>query len=168
MGAYLALFARVMAEGAAEEVPTWLRQLEEDAGGKMGRGSFFPAPPCSLGSVPPSAPHVSTLIPSTSPPTPTPHPLSPHPSPPGISPVWEPLFQAMCCPVPQDLKAALDRALASLARRPDLAGVLWERLGAAVVVAPLGGGAEAAAMPRYDITYQLNEIEVSRHWEGRA
>eukprot|EP00887_Chlorella_sp_A99_P002898 scaffold6.g2898.t1 len=107
VSAYLALFAAVMGEGAADEVPTWLRQLEEDA---------------------------------------------------GVSPVWEALFQAMCCPVPQGLKAALDAAVASLARRPDLAGLLWERLAAAVVVAPLGG-AEAAAVPRYDISYQLNEIE---------
>ena len=127
--------------------------------------------------------------------------------------MWEVLFQAMCCPVPQvrrwrlshralshtllallllsllgpqawlpactkhppsarhgaathhmsrlmlqELKAALDDAIAALARRPELAAALWERLAAAVVVQPVAG--EAAAVPRYDLSYQLNEIEV--------
>ncbi|KAL4441042.1 hypothetical protein ABPG77_010473 [Micractinium sp. CCAP 211/92] len=75
----------------------------------------------------------------------------------GVAPVWEVLFQAMCCPVPQELKAALDEAIASLARRPDLAAALWERLVAAVVVAP--ASADNPAVPRYDLSYQLNEIE---------
>lgn len=64
-------------------------------------------------------------------------------------------------PSPQELKAALDDAIASLARHPDLAAALWERLGAAVVVAPAAAG-EAASVPRYDLTYQINEIEVKR------
>ena len=61
--------------------------------------------------------------------------------------------------VTQELKAALDEGIAALARRPDLAAALWERLVAAVVVAP-PSGPDAAAVPRYDLTYQLNEIEV--------
>lgn len=52
----------------------------------------------------------------------------------------------------------MDEAIAALARRPDLAAALWERLAAAVVVQPATG--EAAAVPRYDLSYQLNEIEV--------
>ncbi|KAL4457392.1 hypothetical protein ABPG75_012257 [Micractinium tetrahymenae] len=75
----------------------------------------------------------------------------------GVAPVWEVLFQAMCCPVPQELKAALDEAIAALARRPDLAAALWERLVAAVVVAP--ASTDNPAVPRYDLSYQLNEIE---------
>lgn len=64
---------------------------------------------------------------------------------------------------PQELKAALDEAIAALARRPDLAAALWERLVAAVVVQPAAG--EAAAVPRYDLSYQLNEIEVRERGE---
>ncbi|KAL4853554.1 Nuclear pore complex protein NUP205 [Chlorella vulgaris] len=104
--AYLNLFRHVMSEGRVDEVLSWLRQLEEDA---------------------------------------------------GVSPIWEVLFRAMCCPVPQELKAALDEAIGSLARRSDVTTALWERLLAAVVVAPIS--AEATAVPRYDLTYQLNEIE---------
>lgn len=98
----------------------------------------------------------------------------------GISPSWETLFQAMCCPVPQSLKASLDRAIAALARRPEVATALWDRLLAAVVVLPVPLGTsgadalvslntpwlhrralddDAAAVPRYDLVYQLNEIE---------
>ena len=47
---------------------------------------------------------------------------------------------------------------ASLARRPDLAAALWERLVAAVVVSP--ASTDNPAVPRYDLSYQLNEIEV--------
>jgi len=62
-------------------------------------------------------------------------------------------------PGTQELKEALDEAIASLARRADLAAALWERLAAAVVVQPAtaDGG---ATVPRYDLSYQLNEIEV--------
>lgn len=81
----------------------------------------------------------------------------------GIAPSWEILFQVMCCPVPQSLKAALDSAIASIARRPDLAAALWDRLLAAVVVQPYAApGAmdtAGAAVPRYDLVFQLNEIE---------
>lgn len=61
----------------------------------------------------------------------------------------------------QRVKAALDGAIAAFARRPELAANLWERLLQAVVVQP--APAEDSLMgpiARYDITYQLNEIEV--------
>ncbi|KAK9838304.1 hypothetical protein WJX81_003260 [Elliptochloris bilobata] len=85
----------------------------------------------------------------------------------GVAPLWEVLFQLMCHPVPQKLKAALDDAIAAFARRPEAAAALWERLLAAVVVAPgLGGGGSGGGgggggrgLPRYDLTYQLNEVE---------
>ena len=79
----------------------------------------------------------------------------------GIAPSWEILFQVMCCPVPQTLKAALDAAIASIARRADLAAALWDRLLAAVVVQPYAGAMDAAGagVPRYDLVFQLNEIE---------
>lgn len=76
----------------------------------------------------------------------------------GVSPAWELFFQAMCCPVPQELKAALDGAIAAAACRADVAAALWERLLAAVVVAPIAE--PGLAVPRYDLSYQLNEIEV--------
>lgn len=78
--------------------------------------------------------------------------LSPSPCPNLTTPSFLP------SPLPQELKAALDGAIASLARRADLAAALWERLASAVVVAPAVG--EGAAVPRYDLSYQLNEIEV--------
>ncbi len=56
------------------------------------------------------------------------------------------------------MKAALDDAIAAFARRPELAAALWERLLQSVVVAP--SAPEEAPVARYDITYQLNEIEV--------
>jgi len=102
---YINLFKRVMSEGSPDEVASWLRILEDEAG--------------------------------------------------GVSPIWEILFQAMCSPVPQSLKAALDDAIASLARRPDLSAALMERLLTAVVVQPLS----PESVPRYDLTYQLTEIE---------
>ena len=74
-----------------------------------------------------------------------------------VSPTSHCAPTSLCLP-PQELKAALDEAIAALARRPDLAAALWERLAAAVVVAP--ATAETAAVPRYDLSYQLNEIEV--------
>ena len=68
----------------------------------------------------------------------------------------------------QEVKAALDAAIASFARRADLAEALWERLLQSVVVAPnpFNGDASSlmAAVPRYDITYQLNEVEVRVHY----
>ena len=127
--AFSRLFETVMSEGNADEVVSWSRQLDDEA---------------------------------------------------GVAPSWEVLFQVMCCPVPQALKAALDGAIAALARRSDLAAALWERLMAAVVVQqsmPGFGGSSrittttttttstitnangSAAVPRYDLVYQLNEIE---------
>ena len=58
----------------------------------------------------------------------------------------------------QEVKAALDDAIAAFARRPELAAALWERLLQSVVVAP--SALEDGPVARYDITYQLNEIEV--------
>ena len=67
----------------------------------------------------------------------------------------------------QEVKAALDAAIAAFARRADLAEALWERLLQSVVVAPnpFNGDLSSlmAAVPRYDITYQLNEVEVRMH-----
>lgn len=80
----------------------------------------------------------------------------------GVSPSWEIFFQAMCCPVPQELKASLDEAIAAVARRPDLAAALWERLLSAVVVLPYSGTTfpdSGGSLARYDLAYQLNEIE---------
>ncbi|CAK0757624.1 hypothetical protein CVIRNUC_002556 [Coccomyxa viridis] len=77
----------------------------------------------------------------------------------GARPLWEVMFQLMCHPVPQHLKAALDDTIAALAKQPDLAGILWERLLQAVVVQPLREDTHMASLARYDISYQLNEIE---------
>ena len=108
--AFARLFETIMSQGNADEVASWVRQLDEEA---------------------------------------------------GISPSWEVLFQVMCCPVPQSLKAALDAAIGSIARRPDLATALWDRLLASVVVQPfmVTTSLESATVPRYDLAYQLNEIE---------
>lgn len=75
----------------------------------------------------------------------------------GVTPVWEIFFQLMCCPVPQDLKASLDFAIASLARRPDVCALLLDRLLAAVIVQPDVVGQTGGV--KYDISYQLNEIQ---------
>ena len=64
------------------------------------------------------------------------------------------------CPPVQHLKAALDDTIAALAKQPGLAGILWERLLQAVVVQPLREDTHMASLARYDISYQLNEIEV--------
>lgn len=60
----------------------------------------------------------------------------------------------------QSLKAALDETIAALAKQPDLAGVLWERMLASVIVQPLREESRMASLARYDISYQLNEVEV--------
>lgn len=72
--------------------------------------------------------------------------------------------------ITQRLKSALYDALAALAKHPALVGPLWERLLAAVVVHPSGpspsrGGAgggmgHPGQALRYDIAYQLGEVEV--------
>ena len=54
----------------------------------------------------------------------------------------------------------MDDTLAALAEQPDLAGVLWERLLQAVIVQPLREDDRLVSLARYDISYQLNEIEV--------
>ena len=79
----------------------------------------------------------------------------------GVAPSWEILFEAMCCPVPQKLKAALDGAIASLTRHASLVGPIWDRLLGAVVVRkdPLMFDGRKSVPVKYDLTYQLNEIE---------
>ena len=62
----------------------------------------------------------------------------------------------------QRLKAALDDAVASFLRRPENVAQLWDRLVRSVVVQPRGLHESSGALPRADITYQLNEIEVSQ------
>lgn len=78
-----------------------------------------------------------------------------------VAPSWEILFEAMCCPVPQKLKAALDGAIASLTRHGSLVGPIWDRLLGAVVVRkdPLKFDGRKSVPVKYDLTYQLNEVE---------
>lgn len=78
----------------------------------------------------------------------------------GIDP--ETAYQRCPCPCAmQVVKAALDGAIAAFARRPDLSSALWDRLLQSVVVQPVPAD-DSMMVPfaRYDITYQLNEIEV--------
>lgn len=58
----------------------------------------------------------------------------------------------------QALKAACDDAIAVLVSRTGQASAMWERLLAAVVVAP--SMSDDPSTGRYDISYQLAEIEV--------
>ncbi len=51
-------------------------------------------------------------------------------------PLYEPLYQLLCHGVPNTVKAATNDALAALARFPDLAPRLLDRLLACAVVAP--------------------------------
>ncbi|KAL3148728.1 hypothetical protein ABBQ38_014140 [Trebouxia sp. C0009 RCD-2024] len=74
-----------------------------------------------------------------------------------IRPLWEVFFQLMCHPVPQALKAGCDEAIAVLVSRTGQASAIWERLLAAVVVAP--SMSDDPSTGRYDISYQLAEIE---------
>ncbi|PNW73920.1 hypothetical protein CHLRE_13g578100v5 [Chlamydomonas reinhardtii] len=76
-------------------------------------------------------------------------------------PLQEPLFQLMCYPVQNSVKAALDEVLGALAAAlPDLAPRLLERLlQCTVVKAP---AAVLPTVPRLDIVQQLNEIEARR------
>ncbi|KAL6770382.1 NUP205 [Auxenochlorella protothecoides x Auxenochlorella symbiontica] len=76
----------------------------------------------------------------------------------GLGPVWEVLIQCMCSPVPQELKAALNAALAALARLPEVAPAILSSLLPAVVPSARPVGAPPA-LPHYDIGYQLNEVE---------
>ena len=143
---------RVMSEGRVEEALSWLRQMEEDAGVAPAWEVFFqamccPVPqvrvfPCGCCRLLARCSAGAALLRAARPPVRA--PLTPAPP--------------AQLPPAQELKAALDEAIAALARRADLAAALWERLLAAVVVQPASG--EAAAVPRYDLSYQLNEIEV--------
>ena len=58
----------------------------------------------------------------------------------------------------QALKAACDEALSVIVARGGQVGPIWERLIAAVVVTP--DSHDNSAVSQYDISYQLNEIEV--------
>ncbi len=59
------------------------------------------------------------------------------------------------------MKGAAWGAIAACASRPDAAAVAWERLvQETVLVQPGTDAALAVAIPHYDMTYQLNEIEV--------
>ncbi len=207
-----------MSEGRVEEVLTWLRQLEEDAG-EGGTALCWPgaarstaqflflwcAVQCRLvfdarhvptGALPGALPPMCRRVPGLGGALPS-HVLPGAPGAMRALPSWLPFAASkvwrlgcmlhlpptccarLCCwhshqpalgppsnsapDFPQELKAALDEAIAALARRPDLAAALWERLVAAVVVQPAAG--EAAAVPRYDLSYQLNEIEVRERGE---
>lgn len=58
----------------------------------------------------------------------------------------------------QALKAACNEAIGVLVSRTSHASAIWERLLAAVVVAP--SARDDPSTGRYDISYQLAEIEV--------
>ena len=58
----------------------------------------------------------------------------------------------------QKLKAACNEALGVLVAATDQTSAIWERLQAAVVVAP--SMQDDSAVGQYDISYQLAEIEV--------
>ena len=59
----------------------------------------------------------------------------------------------------QALKAACNEALSVIVARGGQVGPMWDRLLAAVVVTP--DSHDDSAVSQYDISYQLNEIEVS-------
>ena len=61
----------------------------------------------------------------------------------------------------QDLKAALNEAIAALAS-PATAQGLWERLQQAVVVQPQlpAASGQPHVLPLFDISYELHEVEV--------
>ena len=65
---------------------------------------------------------------------------------------------------PQDLKAALNEAIAALAT-PSSAQGLWERLQQAVVVQPQlpAASGQPHVLPMFDISYELHEVEVRVH-----
>ena len=60
----------------------------------------------------------------------------------------------------QKLKAACNEAIGVLVAATGQTSAVWERLQAAVVVAP--SMQDDTAVGQYDISYQLAEIEVSR------
>ncbi|EFJ49677.1 hypothetical protein VOLCADRAFT_117126, partial [Volvox carteri f. nagariensis] len=76
-------------------------------------------------------------------------------------PLQEPLFQLMCYPVQNNVKAALDEVLGALAAAmPDMAARLLARLLQCTIVRP--ASAVLPTVPRLDIVQQLNEIEARR------
>ncbi len=62
----------------------------------------------------------------------------------------------------------MDASLAALARRRDIVQQLWDRLMMAVVVQPAADQPNMLTVPRYDMTFQLHEVEVRRLWCGGA
>lgn len=66
----------------------------------------------------------------------------------------------------QALKAGCDEAIAVLVSRTGQASAIWERLLAAVVVAP--SMSDDPSTGRYDISYQLAEIEVTPLVSGHS
>lgn len=62
----------------------------------------------------------------------------------------------------QVMKARLDEAIGTFAAQPEKAGQIWDRLLAAVVVQPFSPQDHTMLGPsvHYDLTYQLQEIEV--------
>ena len=60
----------------------------------------------------------------------------------------------------QKLKAACNEAIGVLVAATGQTSAIWDRLQAAVVVAP--SMQDDTAVGQYDISYQLAEIEVSR------
>ncbi len=64
--------------------------------------------------------------------------------------------------IDQVMKAALDEVIGTFAAQPGTAGQLWERLLSAVVVQPFTppDHPHLGSSLHYDITYQLQEIEV--------
>lgn len=62
----------------------------------------------------------------------------------------------------QQVKAALWEAISAFAVRPDFAALLWERLiQQGVLPSLVADPGLPAAVARYDMTYQLDEIEVT-------
>ena len=61
----------------------------------------------------------------------------------------------------QKLKAACNEAISVLVAATGQTSAIWERLQAAVVVAP--SMQDDTAVGQYDISYQLAEIEVKMH-----
>ena len=62
---------------------------------------------------------------------------------------------------PQELKAALNVAIAALVTQAT-AQAIWDRLLQAVVVQPAlpAGGSQPQVLPLFDISYELQEVEV--------
>jgi len=80
-----------------------------------------------------------------------------------LRPLYEVLFQLMCHRVPHELKAALMQAIGAFATSAEAAAEIWERLKSTAIYEPPGSDVSMAGVApvamRYDLTYQLAEIE---------